>query len=92
MNVQSAYVRVLGAPTGHVRLLIAFDRRAFCESLADAGLVEVTVIGHLTTGRYFEATDTIKIKAPPATDSLPLLKRKPNPLLKKQEGLIYSLR
>jgi len=77
MNVQSAYVRVLGAPTGHVRLLIAFDRRAFCEGLADTGPVEVTVVGHLTTGRYFETTDTIKIKTTPAINYLPLSKIKP---------------
>jgi subtilisin family serine protease len=77
MNVQSEHVRVLGAPTGPVRLLIAFDRLAFCEGLTDTGLVEVTVVGHLTTGRYFKATDTIKIKAVPAINSLLWLKTKP---------------
>ncbi len=77
MNVESEYVRVLGAPTGPIRLQIAFDRQAFCEGLADTGLVEVTVVGHLINGRYFKATDTIKIKAPPAMNSLPLSKIKP---------------
>ncbi len=77
MNVQSEHIRILSAPTGSVRLLIAFDRRAFCESPANTGPLELTVVGHLTTGRYFKATDTIKIKTPPAINSLPPLKAKP---------------
>ncbi len=60
MSAESEYIKVLGA--GPVRLEICFDREAFCDGLTETGEVEITVIGSLTTSRYFYATDTIKIK------------------------------
>ena len=62
MGIESESIKVLGAGTGPVRLEIAFDREAFCYLLTDDDSLEVTVIGSLTTSRYFYATDTIKIK------------------------------
>ncbi|MBA7647400.1 hypothetical protein ES703_55172 [subsurface metagenome] len=60
MGAYSEHIKVLGA--GPVRLEIAFDREAFCAQITETGEVEITVIGSLTTSRYFYATDTIKIK------------------------------
>jgi hypothetical protein len=64
MGIESESIKVLGAGAGPVRLEICFDREAFCDLLTDMndGSLEVTVIGSLTAGRYFYATDTIKIK------------------------------
>ncbi len=62
IGAESKSIRVLGVGTGPVRLEICFDREAFCDSVTETGEVEVTVIGSLTTSRYFYATDTIKIK------------------------------
>ncbi len=62
MGAESEYIKVLGTGTGPVKLEICFDREAFCETITETGEVEITVIGSLTTGRYFYATDTIKIK------------------------------
>ena len=61
---ESEYIRVFGSDDGFVRLEIAFDRQAFCEAITetDDNSLEITAIGSLTTGRYFYATDTIKIK------------------------------
>ncbi len=62
MGAESEYIKVLGSKDGPVRLEIAFDRETFCDSVTETGEVEITVIGSLTTGQYFYATDTIKIK------------------------------
>ncbi len=62
MGIESEYIKVLGAGTGPVKLEICFDREAFCDQITETGEVEITVIGSLTTSRYFYATDTIKIK------------------------------
>ena len=62
MGIESEYIRVFGNDDGPVRLEIAFDREAFCETITETGEVEITVIGSLTTGRYFYASDTIRIK------------------------------
>jgi predicted outer membrane repeat protein len=60
VGVESQYIKVLA--TSPVRLEIAFDRRAFCEPLTETGELEVTVTGSLTTGQYFYASDTIRIR------------------------------
>ncbi len=68
-GLESDYIKVLGNDDGLVQLQIAFDRKDFCEYLNDGeliefiedGYLEVTVTGRLNTGRYFTATDTIKI-------------------------------
>jgi len=62
MGIESEYIKVLGTGTGPVKLEVAFDREAFCDSITETDEVEITVIGPLTTSRYFSATDTIKIK------------------------------
>jgi len=62
MGIESEYIKVLGAGTSLVRLEITFDREAFCAQITETGEIEITVIGSLTTSRYFYATDTIKIK------------------------------
>ena len=62
MGAESEYIKVLGNDDGPVRLEIAFDRETFCAQITETGEVEITVIGSLTTSRYFYATDTIKIK------------------------------
>jgi len=62
MGIDSEYIKVLGSHKGQVRLEICFDREAFCETITETGEIEITVIGSLTTSRYFYATDTIKIK------------------------------
>ncbi|GAG50953.1 unnamed protein product, partial [marine sediment metagenome] len=62
MGAESEYIKVLGAGTGPVKFEICFDREAFCETITETGEAEITVIGSLTTSRYFYATDTIKIK------------------------------
>jgi len=62
MGAYSEYIKVLGAGTGLVRLEITFDREAFCAQITETGEIEITVIGSLTAGRYFYATDTIKMK------------------------------
>ena len=62
IGAESEYIKVLGTGTGPVRLEICFDREAFCDGLTETGEIEITVIGSLTTSRYFYATDTIKIK------------------------------
>jgi hypothetical protein len=64
MGIESEYIKVLGNNESPVRLEISFDREAFCDLLTDMndGSLEVTVIGSLTAGRYFYATDTIRIK------------------------------
>jgi len=56
-------MKVIGGDTGPVKLEIAFGRAAFCETLTEPGEIEVT--GYLTSGQYFEATDTITIKNAP---------------------------
>ena len=61
MDTESEYIKVLSAGNGPVKLVVAFDRQAFCDSITEAGQVEVTVIGSLTTGQYFYGSDTIKI-------------------------------
>ena len=60
VGIESEYIKVLG--TGPVKLEICFDREAFCETITETGEIEITVIGSLTTSRYFYATDTIRIK------------------------------
>ena len=62
IGAESESIKVLGTGTGLVRLEITFDREAFCARITETGEVEITVIGSLVTGRYFYATDTIKIK------------------------------
>ena len=62
MGAESESIRVFGNNEGPVKLEICFDREAFCDSVTETGEVEVTVIGSLTTSRYFYATDTIRIK------------------------------
>jgi len=67
IKTESEYIKVLSDDNGHVRLEVAFDRQAFCDLLAvnfaltDDGPLTITVIGPLTTGRYFYATGTITI-------------------------------
>ncbi|UCF42441.1 MAG: right-handed parallel beta-helix repeat-containing protein [Planctomycetota bacterium] len=61
-GVESEYIKIVGGDSGPVKLEIAFDRRAFCEALSETGEIEVTVTGSLTTGQYFYATNTIRIK------------------------------
>jgi hypothetical protein len=65
-DIESEYIKLLSGDTGPVKLQIAFDRRAFCETLTEPGEIEITVTGFLTTGRAFYATDTITVKEPPA--------------------------
>ncbi|MHC4157864.1 MAG: choice-of-anchor Q domain-containing protein [Planctomycetota bacterium] len=60
METESEYIKVISSGDGLVRLEIAFDRQAFCDSIIDDYL-DVTVIGSLTTGRYFYGIDTIRI-------------------------------
>ena len=62
MGIESNYINVFANEEGFVEIEIAFDRAAFCETIIETGEVEITVIGSLTTSRYFYATDTIKIK------------------------------
>ncbi|MBA7697521.1 hypothetical protein ES703_106188 [subsurface metagenome] len=62
MGAESEYIRVFGNDDGPVKLEICFDREAFCDSITETGKIKITVIGPLTTSRYFYATDTIKIK------------------------------
>jgi len=64
IGAESEYIDVFGNKDSPVRLEICFDREAFCDGLTDTDddSLEVTVIGSLTTSRYFDATDTIKIK------------------------------
>jgi len=64
IGIESEYIKVFGNDDGPVRLEICFDRETFCDLLTDMndGSLEITVIGSLTTSRYFYATDTIKIK------------------------------
>jgi len=69
-GLESEYIKILGGDDEElVQLQIAFGRKDFCEYLNDGELIEfieddyleVTVTGRLNTGRYFYATDTIKI-------------------------------
>jgi hypothetical protein len=62
MGAESESIKVFSNNEGPVKLDIIFDREAFCETITETGEIEVTVIGPLTAGRYFYATDTIKIK------------------------------
>ncbi len=62
MGADSEYIRVFGNNEGPVKLEISFDRETFCAQITETGEIEITVIGSLTTSRYFYATDTIKIK------------------------------
>jgi len=62
MGIESEYIKVFGNDDGHIRLEICFDHEAFCDSVTETGEIEITVIGSLTTSRYFYASDTIKIK------------------------------
>jgi hypothetical protein len=64
-DVESEYMKVFASGKGAFTVEIAFDRAAFCDALTDTGEVQVTVTGSLTTGQYFYATDTIKIKPNP---------------------------
>ena len=76
MGIESEHVKVLGYHNCPVMLQIAFGRRAFCEAITETGQIQVRVIGLLTTGRYFEATDTIKIKPPTAQNRFRLRTKK----------------
>jgi parallel beta-helix repeat protein/predicted outer membrane repeat protein len=73
---KSEYIKVFGSGNGPVRLEVAFDRKAFCDKVTDTddSSLEVTVIGSLTTGRYFYATGTIIIarRHPASIDCLHL--------------------
>jgi len=61
IDLESEYIKVLGSHKGPVKLEIAFDRQAFCDAITEPGQLEVTIIGSLTTGQNFYATDSIKI-------------------------------
>jgi hypothetical protein len=61
MEAESEYITVLGGDKGPVRLEVVFSREAFCDSITDDYL-DITVIGSLTTGEYFQGKDTIKIR------------------------------
>jgi len=60
-GLESEYIDVLGSNNGPVHVKIGFDRQAFCASLDENGLIEIEVCGRLVTGRYFYATNTIKV-------------------------------
>ena len=62
VGVQSEYIRLLG--NNPVKLEIAFDRQTFCDAITEPGQLEVTIIGSLTAGQRFYATDSIKIIPP----------------------------
>ena len=59
LGVQSEYIKLLGS--NPVKLEIAFDRRAFCDAITEPGELEMTILGSLTTGQTFYATDTIRV-------------------------------
>ncbi|MHC4157646.1 MAG: LamG-like jellyroll fold domain-containing protein [Planctomycetota bacterium] len=61
MEAESEYITALGGDKGPVRLEVVFGSEAFCDSIIDDYL-DITVIGSLTTGQYFQGTDTIKIR------------------------------
>ena len=61
LDLESEYIKLLGSHKGPVRLEIAFNREAFCEAFTEPGQLEATIIGSLTTGQKFFATDSIKI-------------------------------
>jgi hypothetical protein len=61
LDLESEYIKLLGSDKGPVRLEIAFNRQAFCDAITESGPLEVTIIGSLTTGQNFFATDSIKI-------------------------------
>jgi len=60
-GIESTYIDLLGSNNGPVYLEIVFDRENLCDSLYENGLVEIELWGRLVTGRYFYATDTIKV-------------------------------
>jgi parallel beta-helix repeat protein len=59
IDLESEYIKLLGG--NPVELEIAFDRQALCEVLTEPGQLEVTIIGSLTTGQNFYATDKITV-------------------------------
>ncbi|KPJ65162.1 MAG: hypothetical protein AMJ43_11230 [Coxiella sp. DG_40] len=61
IDLESEYIKLLGAGKGHVKLEAAFNREDFCAQITEPGQLEVTIIGSLTTGQNFYATDSIKI-------------------------------
>lgn len=61
MGIESHHINVFVNDEGAVEVEVAFDREAFCDTVADDGIVEVTVIGSFTTGQYFYGSDTIRI-------------------------------
>ncbi len=63
-DIDSKYIRIVGDDNGRVRLQIAFNRAAFCDSSTETGEIEVMVFGYLTTGQEFYGTDTIRIVGP----------------------------
>jgi len=63
LNIESQYITIVENSVGPLLLEIAFDRKAFCDSITDNGYLNVTIVGLLATGREFTATDSIRIIA-----------------------------
>jgi len=61
LAIESDYINHFINEEGLVEIEIAFNRADFCDAATSDGLIEVTVIGALTTGQYFYGTDTIKL-------------------------------
>jgi len=61
IDLESEYIKLLGSNKGPVKLEIAFNRETFCDAITEPGQLDVTIIGSLTTGQRFFASDSIKI-------------------------------